>query len=65
MDEFYVEKRENENGAHIVHKDSCASLPAKDKLHFIGVRSNIEAPLQEAAHFWYSKSAPCPECLAN
>lgn len=65
MNEFYVEKRQNETGEHIVHTASCSSLPAKDKLQYIGVRSNTEAPLKEAANFWYSKSAPCPECIAS
>lgn len=65
MDEFYVEKRANENGEHVVHKEGCPSLPAKDKMHYIGVRSNIAAPLNEAANFWYSKSAPCPDCIAS
>lgn len=65
MNDFYVEKRANENDEHIVHKASCPSLPAKDKLHYIGVRNNISAPLREAAHFWYSSSAPCPVCMAS
>lgn len=65
MNEFYVEKREDENGAHVVHMDCCPSLPAKDKLHLIGVRASLTAPLQEAAYFWYSKSAPCPECMGS
>jgi len=65
MDEYYVERGENENGAHIVHKDCCPSLPAKDKMQYIGVRSNSAAPLKEAANFWYSLSAPCPECITG
>lgn len=63
MNEFYVERLPNDKGEHVVHKDGCQSLPAKEKLHFIGVRSGNEAPLQEAAYFWFSKSAPCPECM--
>ena len=62
MDEFYVETRVNEAGAHIVHKECCPSLPAKDELRWLGVRSNTAAPLKEAAN-WFSKSAPCPECI--
>lgn len=65
MNQFYVEKRANEMGEHIVHTDCCPSLPASEKLQYIGVRTNFAAPLREAAHFWYSKSAPCPECMAN
>jgi len=62
MDEFFVEKRADETGAHVVHRDGCPSLPAKDEVHLIGVRSNTAAPLKEAAN-WFSKSAPCPECI--
>jgi hypothetical protein len=65
MYEFFVEKLANKNGDHIVHRETCPSLPAKEKLHYIGVRSNIEAPLKEAGTFWSSQSAPCPECLAG
>lgn len=62
MDEFFVEKSANESGEHVVHRDGCPSLPAKDALHLIGVRSNTEAPLKEAAN-WFTKSAACPECI--
>ncbi|ANQ86243.1 hypothetical protein [Azoarcus olearius] len=65
MNEFYVEKRANENDAHVVHKGNCPSLPEMSKLHFIGVRNNSSAPLREAAHYWYSASAPCPVCMAG
>ncbi|MGD8570325.1 MAG: hypothetical protein PVJ39_19715 [Gammaproteobacteria bacterium] len=62
MDEFFVENKVDDTGAHIVHKDCCPSLPAKDDLRWIGVRSNIEAPLKEASN-WFGSSAPCPECI--
>lgn len=64
MYEYYVEKGANESGEHIVHRSSCASLPAKDQLHYIGVRSSVAAPLNEAAN-WFSKSAPCPKCITS
>lgn len=62
MDEFFVEKGLNEAGTHVVHREDCPSLPEKDKLELIGVRSNTEAPLKEAAN-WYTTSTPCPECM--
>ncbi len=65
MNEFYVERLANENGDHVVHRHGCPSLPAKSTLHYIGVRSSIEAPLQEAAFYWASQSAPCPECMTG
>jgi hypothetical protein len=64
MFEFYAEKDANEMGEHIVHRETCSSLPAKDTMHYIGVRSNTEAPLNEAAN-WFSKSAPCPDCMPS
>lgn len=65
MNEFYVERVANAAGENVVHKGSCASLPEKNRLHFIGVRSDRSAPLKEAATFWGSRSTPCPLCLAN
>ena len=64
MDEFYVEKSANQSGEHIVHTDCCPSLPAKEELYYIGVRSNTAAPLKEAAN-WFSSSAACPKCISN
>jgi hypothetical protein len=64
MHEYYVEKGANETGEHIVHLASCSSLPAKDNLYYIGVRSTSAAPLKEAAN-WFSKSTLCPECIAS
>lgn len=65
MDEYFVEKRITERGEHIVHKDSCPSLPEKNELLWIGVRSTTKVPLEEAANFYSSNSAPCPECMPN
>lgn len=62
MDEFFVEKSQNADGAHVVHTGCCPSLPTRDQLQYIGVRSTKAVPLKEAAN-WYSKSAPCPECM--
>lgn len=64
MDEFFVEKMADETGAHMVHTGVCEALPAKDDVHLIGVRSNSAAPLKEAAN-WFSKSTPCPKCIAS
>ena len=62
MDEFFVEKCANNDDEHVVHRDGCPSLPAKDKMHLIGVSSNTKVPLKEAAN-WFTKSAPFPECI--
>lgn len=62
MYEYYVERLANETGNHVVHRSSCSALPAIGELHYIGVRSNIAAPLNEAAN-WFSTSTPCPDCI--
>ena len=64
MDEFFAENKVDETGAHIVHTAECASLPAKEELRWIGVRSNTAAPLKETEN-WFGKSAPCPECMPS
>lgn len=65
MNEFYVERLANEKGEHVVHKSSCPSLPEKNTMQYIGVRSSNVEPLKEAATFWASRSAPCAECLTG
>lgn len=62
MYDFFAENKVDETGAHIVHKDCCPSLPAKEELRWIGVRSTTAVPLREASN-WFGKSAPCPECM--
>jgi hypothetical protein len=64
MDEFFAENKVDETGAHGVHTDCCPSLPSKEELRWIGVRSNVEAPLKEASN-WFESSAPCPKCMAS
>lgn len=64
MNEYYVERLAHKDNEHIVHNSSCPSLPAMNKLHFIGVRASMVASVKEAAHFWNSNSVPCPVCMA-
>jgi hypothetical protein len=62
MAEFYVEKRENEVGEHLVHSSTCASLPAEETMHYLGAYSNAKAPVNEALDR-YIKVSTCPKCL--
>ena len=62
MDEFYVVKKADETGAHMVHRETCKALPAKDEIRLLGVRSNPQSPLKEASN-WFGKSTHCPECI--
>lgn len=62
--EFFVEKAVNEANEKLVHRGSCSSLPDRDMLYYMGVRSTTESALGEASN-WYSGSVPCPECMAG
>lgn len=64
MAEFYVEKKENEAGAHLVHSKTCSSLPPEKTMHYLGAYSNAQAPIKEAFDR-YVKVAVCPKCLAH
>jgi len=64
MAEFYVEKKENESGAHLVHSKTCSSLPAEETMHYLGAYSNALSPLHEA-NDRYVKVAVCPKCIAH
>jgi hypothetical protein len=64
MYDCYVERNANENGEHIVHSEPCSLSPKQDQLRYIGVRSNIQAPLNEASDF-YPKVAACPKCMGT
>lgn len=63
MAEFYVEKKANETGAHLVHSSTCAALPALDTMHYLGARSNAQSPVNEALDR-YTSVATCPNCIA-
>ena len=63
MIEYFVEKTANDKGAHVVHSSRCASLPAKDKMRYLGPYSNTNAPMSEASN-WFSVASACPECLS-
>ena len=62
MAEFYVEKKANESGAHLVHSKICACLPAEEAMHYLGAYSNPQAPVNEASDR-YRLVTMCPDCL--
>jgi len=61
MAEFYIEKKPNETGVHIVHSSVCAALPEKESVQYLGSFSNANAPVKRAVER-YSKVATCPSC---
>ena len=64
MAEFYVEKKANDTGAHLVHSSRCASLPAQEHMHYLGAYSNASSPVNQALDRYVSVST-CPKCLPS
>jgi hypothetical protein len=62
MAQFYVEKKANVSGEHIVHSSTCSSLPATENMHYLGAFSNANAPVNKASNR-YVKVSTCPKCL--
>ena len=62
MAEFYIEKKRNETGEHIVHSSTCSSLPATDSMEYLGAFSNAKAPVNKAVDR-FSKVSTCSTCL--
>ena len=60
MAQFYVEKKENESGEHLVHASTCECLPAEETMHYMGAYA--QPPVWEA-FLRYRKVAKCPNCL--
>jgi len=63
MAEFYVEKKANETGEHIVHSATCSSLPAIETMRYLGAYGNAKAPVNQAMDR-YVKVSTCSKCLA-
>jgi hypothetical protein len=62
MAEFYIEKKTNGVGEHIVHSSICSSLPPGDDMRYLGAFSNAKAPVSKALNR-YLKVSTCPSCL--
>lgn len=62
MAEFYIEKKTNGAGEHVIHSSICASLPSGDGMQYLGAFSNAAAPVSKALNR-YLKVSTCPDCL--
>lgn len=62
MAEFYIDKKTDAAGDHLVHLSTCASLPAKENLLYLGAYSNAKATLNMAMDR-YRQVSTCPKCL--
>ncbi len=62
MAEFYVVRNADTEGGRLVHRNSCAQLPASDSLHYLGSFSNREAAFSIANGLYHGVTY-CPACL--
>lgn len=62
MAEFYIEKTQQSNGDFLVHKSTCASLPAdKGAIRYLGAISNCGSAIKKASEFFKTANG-CPQC---
>lgn len=59
---YYVNKNEQSNGDHEVHKSTCSHLPDYDNRMYLGDFSNCRDAVAEAKKY-YSKSNGCYWCI--
>lgn len=62
MAEFYVDPNTNTEGSRLVHRNTCAQLPATDSLRYIGSYASREAAFSIAKGYYHGV-AYCPACL--
>ena len=61
MDFYYVNKNEQSNGDHEVHKSTCSYLQKKENYIFLGLFGTCQEAVK-AAKQHYSKSNGCYFC---
>ena len=58
---YYVNKQEQANGDHEVHKSDCSFLPTDKNRQYLGSFTNCHDAVREAKKY-YSKSNGCYYC---
>lgn len=61
MYSYYVNKNEQQNGDHEVHREGCSWLPASQNRIYLGEFSNCKSAV-EAAKKHYSQVNGCIHC---
>lgn len=64
MAEFYVDPNSNAEGFHLVHRNTCAQLPAAATLRYLGSYASREAAFS-LANGYYRGVVYCPACLVK
>lgn len=61
---YYVNKKEQENGDHEVHKSTCHKLPGKENQQYLGYFTDCHDAVREAKEY-YSQSNGCIHCCPD
>lgn len=62
---FFVDHNKNENGAHLVHRDTCAQLPASRDREYMGKYTDASLALNHAIKSDFEPAEACPLCCPN
>lgn len=62
METYYVNKRQQANGEHEVHKQGCLFFPGANHAQLLGTFTNCRDAVAEARRKYYEKSNGCRTC---
>lgn len=64
LNNYYVNKEDQNNGDHEVHKDYCVRLPSTENRLFLGIFSTDQEALKEAKKY-YKNADGCAYCCPS
>lgn len=64
MDNYYVSKKVNNDGFHIVHKRDCPNIPKRKDSMYLGYFTNCTPAIQKAKTY-FEPVCGCKECSKN
>ncbi len=64
MAEFYVELKENEAGAHVIHFSTCSDLPQAEQVKYLGSIATFDSANKKGKGLYHAVQA-CPTCAGQ
>lgn len=61
MKKYYINKNEQSNGDHEVHREDCRYLPTESNRKYLGEFSSCDSAVIESKRY-YTKSNGCKTC---
>lgn len=62
MNDYYVNKNQQSNGDHEVHKSGCSYMPREENKEYLGMFDNCHKAVEEAKRRHYPNVNGCYYC---